>query len=572
MLNRKMAMKETEPPMRAPSPLYREDSTFCGAPILDIKKDASVLLKEPLGVLMERHHWSEIETLRQLRDVAKKLLCVSTDAQTEGECVPPKGASTSESIDTDCSPIKEWPVGVQEKGSCLEEPSGLMASPCSSLLSRISTSVWDLMRKNTEVTSMTTSFPSSAVLPPLSTGFPVLDATLLGGLRPQFLTEFISPRCITEVSSQSRSVEYGAASRRLPSNNRGSSHVCCPHFSSHASFLSHPNRVLLAQMALHILRSNPAATVWWLHPSPAKDKGLYDLCQSLSDGLAGSDSTMSSPGEKGKETWKDRLLFSPIPSFRALFEWTKTFSIGDEASMSPSSRIRLIVIEELTLLVQRSWRDVMGDSSSSPSTSLESLAQLQTFVERWKSIAFKYGIAVVFLNTSNISSTSLLSEKHRALDSQDNTSSAAAFATAEFPFHLSLEGSHELGRGFSHAMNIRFCLYPGWVVMANRDDHIGNTESSKGSRHSFKDITTLSNDSQEEDWSFFQLKVLKSPLTPSVLLSFRVKSLTPHEQRLYEVENGWKESGDKVGKKRKRTWLPFPLLSAVDPLDYIVAS
>lgn len=581
MLNRESAMEETESPIRAPSPLHREDFTCCGAPFLNDEKDFSLLLKEPLAVLMERYHWSEVETLRQLRDMARRLLFVSTDAQTEEECARQQRASMMESRDTDCSPSKEFPAGVQANGNSLAKSPAVMSSACSSLLSRISTPVWDLTRKNTAMASLTTSFSSSVVLPPISTGFPVLDATLLGGLRPQFLTEFISPRCITEVSSQSRSTAYGGASPRAANNSLRSSHVCCPHFSSHSPFFSPPNRVLLAQIALHILRSNPAAMVWWLHPSPAKDYSLYDLCQPLSDSLDGSDSTASPSLENEKGTWKDRLLFSPIPSFRALLEWTRTFSTGDGASLptslfsslststsSSSPRIQLIVIEELTLLVQRSC----GDATVVSSPSFELIAQLQTFVEQWKNIAFKHGIAVVFLNTSNISSSSLLTEKPRSLHSRDNTSTATVFATTEFPFHLSVEGSHELGRGFSHAMNIRFCLYPGWVVIANEERLNGSRESSKGSRGSLEDIVSLSNDSCEEDCTFFQLKVLKSPLTPSVLLSFRVKPLTPHGQRLYEVENEWSERSNKVGQKRKRTWLPFPLLSAVDPLDCILAS
>lgn len=672
------------------------------ANIIDYRSttDDEMLLLEPLSVLQERFHWSEIEAMAQLRELGKRMLwgslCMkrASTVMTAEEMRSAKAASEvgKESTGRQSATHGEYYVEVETEEDVEpvsrgvemhNEASSSTSSHEISLLSVMSTSAWDLM-KNLSHPSAPSSLPFRGVSPPLATGLPQLDETLLGGLRPQFLTEFISPRRISSSFSSFSSCTPCEGAYSGPYQEGGSSgsgnrkrkrekirnDVCLP-FSTHTSLFGQPNRLLLAQIALNILHADSTAVVWWLHPSPGDDT-LQELFQCLGKGSECSpsrrrsnsvsdtddkkristaeekeDEEKTKKNHKKKKTeyeedtsWTHRLLISPLSSFSVLLQVTQRFakrrtsavlgstfsspssssssssSVGGD-SASPSPRIRLVVIEELSFLLRRgsevgevstlTTADGGGGAGAvSSSCVAETFIQLQTLVELWKQIAYTQHIVVVFLNTSNVSCTvpamQIPGARTSPTTGKHPTTTTTFTHSPISQLEFALDSSHELGRGFSHAMNIRFVLFPGWMIAvttttarsSSTSDLLNNHYSRTAPQNtehppSFSNnlagkscpqsdvLRIVEGSPTEEKYSFFQIKVLKSPLSGGVVLSFRLKSLSPQVKRLSEVkeeeeekEEGKRELNGRVGKHKRWIWMPFSLMTALDPLDYIL--
>lgn len=356
-------------------------------------EEERALLLQPLSELMSRFHWSEAEAWEALRHISKASL------QT-----PP--SVSLESV---------W-------------------------------AKWYRPRRGTPMPCAPDTF---------STGIAGLDEALLGGLRPQFLTEFISPM---EAAYTGSGVDA--------------------------------NRVLVGHIVKNALRSDDSARVLWLHATPHDT--VLRLFRNLDSG--------------GSTSCSSRLFCAGVDGLDSLMQVSSCLrgQLAESSGVFPfggsSTPLRMVVVDDLTLLVQRSFDDSVSSQGA------QRLAALSSLVDMWKCIALEHSVAVMFLTTAT--KKYILTAKPAA-------------------------GPDDLSRAFSHSMNVRIGLEPGW----------------------FADVSSATRS------YCHQIRVLKSPVCAEAVCYIRVAHdpLSP-----YEVEDV------PLGRPGAQCWLPDAFLYALDPLDYIV--
>lgn len=608
------------------------------------------LLREPLGVLQERYHWSEIQAMAELQQAARRMLLAS--GASVSNTTPDRATSSSRSaaageVNTPQHSVREqgvdedvhWISSLQKEAMkvCGDEVDSTTketgSSSLPSLLSLVATPVWDLLQdRHAPLTGAAAPLSCSRVVaaariaPPLSTGFPLLDVTLLGGLRPQFLTEFITPHgWTTSFSSAPRASEpypwnpsprHGLRHGDYRKTGKGDG-LSLP-FTCHTPLFSQPIRILMVRIALNVLQRDPAAMVWWLHPSP--DDGLLHQLFSCvwqeekTEDAKGTDvreEVVISTVKEGVEEkitkdsfWQQRVLFSPLHSVTALRECTKAFADKVMALPLPSSffgscfpRVRLVVVEDLPLLLHRGRESLTGSftTSSFSASSTDHGVTLHTLVEQWKQVAFSQHIVVVFLNTSRVACSWPTSPTAASVQVVPREKDTHSTLFPRPPMEVSVEEAHPLGRAFSHAMNIRMVLYPGWMAVTQRRTllkekkvpfpHSPFSSSSVCGRTRTVGCRTVRQGEKEphdeeeetENMLLFHIKIIKSPLSGGAVLAFRLKPISPPKAfQLCEICIDEEENKtEKVAEMKDWYWRwlpPYPLLAALDPLDYVLST
>lgn len=277
-----------------------------------------------------------------------------------------------------------------------------------------------------------------------------------------------------------------------------------------------PNRILVAHMVKNVLQKDPTALVWWFSPSPS-DGSVAHLFSLL--GTAG-----------GGGKWQKRLFFVSLDTAEALLQCSSQLksmfcSFNEVKTPHPAIRPSLVVVDGVSLLLERSFGDCPR--------SLERLSFLSSLVRLWKSAAIECQLVVIFLSTAAREGGPLRS-----------SSVSGAMGGA-----VQRQGD-ELGREFSHSMNVRFALHPGWFM-------------------------------EDNQW-FYQIRILKSPVCGNVEAQFRIRSCKAH-CAIEEVPNAEVRgratdpcsdipNAPLVSRKRHRAWVPYENLSALDPLDYLIPS
>lgn len=560
-----------------------------------MERENELLLLEPLSELMERGRWSEIEARQELRRVARDTLrrkyhvhlrMGSSIIHADGG-----GGGGGGVVCTSGTTAEEERERETEEEVRAKVPSAPMqASPCPL------PTVWSLMhelpfgsdkngalpdqpetsasRETSTRTSTTTAAAASDSLLPSAgamfrvktfpTGLHALDEALLGGIRTQFLTEWITAQ------PQQRGLSAGTA----------------PIGSSHHEH--NPNRVLMARVARRVVRADDSARVWWWHPTPRMDAALARIfdrldeedvekakeappsgkrCRSSGGGRRDPPPSLSPPPSPSTAvSWYARILLAPVESLDALIEaslaYQKQLQQGKKAAEAAGATAgtttsaaaaaappQLIVLEDIPLLTRRSFgqdessstpssfprsfrksgshNNGTGGSSSGPchptaaatsrvtGAAQERMAALSTLVDVWKSIALEHNIAVVFLTTAKAS----LSFPSVVPDAQTAAAKALGFHHDRASAMVSLRVSDELSRAFSHAMNIRLCLYPGWFMtpFANTTTEQGNTEEDANPSEEM-----MGECSPPSPAFWYRMQILKSPISEAAVIPFQL--------------------------------------------------
>lgn len=423
------------------------------------------MLLEPISHLAERHHWTEVQTWKQVREAA------------------------------------------------------LSVYPLSHHLS----SMWELLPSNHEKQG-SSSIPSvSRGALSFKTEIDDLDSALLGGIRSTFLTEIASTKLRSTASS---------------------------FFCTSTHSLDHPSRMIAAQTALSVVNGSEEATVWWLHPSPV-DTSLSLLFAQLAP-----------PRKSGeKSRWEDHILVSPINSFETL--WSMSLEIQEQLDdSSPSlfpAPLRLVVIEDFSVFVQREFYEQADQVSGMAMSAPDRFTHIVSLVNLWKSVALHHNVAILFLTSASVT----VSPSARGLPN--------------------VVGFDDLSRAFSHAMNIRLRLYPGWLRKSKMRAYIENRggvneREGWGSGGSSVFPVCKAAESEAGKIPFLGLiQVIKSPVSEERLIPFVVTLGSRRSIRGVEMDqlSSRKEAPGKVGSKRGRSscatyiWVTEQNLSGIDPLDYV---